>query len=257
MNIFRTNRRLLVCVLLLLCLATTAAIYKLTINAQRAQPNEPKVTVQQLQTEGGAIPVEIQRPQANFKTQNSVENISFVVRNNTNKNITAICLAYSIQIERDKVESKDTFFHTVDSFVHKDIREGNGLKPVAPGQEEVFAESGETVFESGSIVKGVVAKIDYVEFEDGTILGANENGGRIISLMRDGATKYKNWLVQQYIENKKSVNTVVALLQANDLPIELKFNSQHQNLGAKLYRRYMRRIYETQGISKLEDIVNK
>ncbi|MBO0155348.1 hypothetical protein J0688_25415, partial [Vibrio parahaemolyticus] len=74
------------------------------------QNSEAKVTLQQLQPENGVIPVEIQCPQANFKVPNAVENISFVVKNNTNKNIRAFCLAYSIQIERNKVVSQDTFY---------------------------------------------------------------------------------------------------------------------------------------------------
>lgn len=248
--------KILVCIGTIL-LFIAAAISVTTLRSQSVQDSEQKVTVKQLQSENGVIPVEIQKPQANFKTQNTVENISFVVKNNTNKNITAICLAYSIQIERNKVESRDTFFHTVETFVHKDIREAGSLKPIYPGQETIIAENGETGYESDSIVKGVEARIDYVEFEDGTTLGANEKGARLISLIRDGANRYKDLLAREYLAKGKSVDAIVSLSQANDIPTELGFNSDQQNLGAKLYRRHIRRVYETGGISELKEFINK
>ena len=227
-----------------------------SLKAQTVLNDSPKITLQQLAIENGIIPVEIQKPQANFKTPNSVEGISFVIKNNTQKQIRSICFAYSIRIERNKVETKDTFFHTLDTFVHQDIRIGRNLKPITPGQEEVLSENGETVFESGSKITGIDARIDYVEFEDGTTLGANEKGAKIISLIREGAAKYKDWLIQQY-KNRKTIDAIVLLIQSDDLPAELKFDSNYQTIGVKNYRRYVRNLYTTQGVLDLENVISK
>lgn len=248
--------KIALCIGAILLFVSTAITF-FTLKAQVVQNNEPKVSLQQLQSENGVIPVEIQRPQANFKTENSVENIAFVVKNNTNKSITAFCLVYSIKIERNKIETQDNFYHTIETFVHKDVRENGSLKSISPGGEEVVAEQGETSYENGSIIKGIEARIDYVEFEDGTTLGANVKGAKLISLIRDGANKYKDWLARKYVEKGKSIDAIVSLLQADDIPTELEFNSPQQNLGARIYRRNIRRVYKNQDNSELKRFLDK
>lgn len=238
-------------------LSIVTGLSVVTLNSQRKEKDEAKIVIQQLEIKNGIIPVEIKNPQAVFKSLSAVENISFVVKNNTNKNIRALCLAYSIQLEKDKIESKDTFFHTVETFVHKDISETQNLKPIVPGQETIIEDNGETVYEGGSIIKGIEAKIDYVEFEDGTTLGPNEKGETLISQIRDGASKYKNWLVRQDIENNKSMSVIISLIQKDDIPTELGLTSPRQNTGAKIYRRYLRQVYETRSIAGLEEVLSK
>ncbi|MCV5533168.1 hypothetical protein OFN26_31360, partial [Escherichia coli] len=89
----------------------------------------------------------------------------------------------------------------------------------------IVAENGETSYETGSIIRGIEAKIDYVEFEDGTTLGANKKGKQLVSLIRDGASKYKDFLAHSYIEKGKSIDVIVSLIQADDIPNELEFKS--------------------------------
>lgn len=94
----------------LVVLLVATAIAVTAFKPQSDQKNKQTVVAQQLPSENGLIPVEIRSRRADFKSPSAVENISFVVRNNTNKDISALCLAYSIILERDGVESRDTFF---------------------------------------------------------------------------------------------------------------------------------------------------
>jgi hypothetical protein len=222
------------------------------------KPNEePKIVLQQLHAENGIIPLEIQKPQANFKTLNTVENISFTIKNNTNKSIRALCVAYSIQIERDTVKSADTFFQTIETFVHKDIHDSGKLKPILAGEERVITDNAETTYESGSNVIGLEVRVDFVEFEDGTFMGVNEKGEKLISFIRDGASKYKTWLFNEYIESKKSITKVISQIQQTETPKELNFSSEQQKLGASIYRKYLLGIYKTRGENDLEKFIAK
>lgn len=143
-----------------------------------------------------------------------------------------------------------------ESFVHKDVREGRRLRPITPGQEEILELHDETSYENATI-KSVEARIDYVEFEDKTTLGKNENGARIISLMREGAAKYKDWLVRQRTGNLKPMTGIVTLLQTGDIPAELGLNTIYQTQGAKSYRRHMLRLYESRGLAELERFIKR
>jgi hypothetical protein len=227
------------------------------LKAQTIQNDKPQIILHQLRLADGKTPVEIQKPQANFRTPNSVGGIVFVIKNNSNKNIIALSLVYSIKLERNKVTSKDTVYHTVDTFVHKDMFEGNFLKPVLPGREEILAESAETVYENDTLVKGIEAKIDYIEFDDGTSLGPNRKGKELVLLLRNGASKYKNWLVRQYNQNKRSLDFVTSLLRAGDFPIDVGLTSNQERLGAQIYLRFIKRVHENQGARSLADLINR
>lgn len=236
-------------VLAVLLVATAIAVS--AFKPQSGQNSTRTIIARQLPLVDGLVPVEIQSQKADFRSSSEVAHLSFVVRNNTSKDISALCLVYSIILERNGVESSDTFFLVTESFVHKDVREGSRLRPITPGQQETLESHDEISYEN-AVIKRVETSIDYVEFEDKTTLGKNEHGARIISLVREGAEKYKDWLVSRYAKSAKSLDTIITSIQANDLPAELDLNTIYQVQGAKSYRRHMLRLYETRGRIELE-----
>ena len=106
---------------------------------------------------------------------------------------------------------------------------------------------------SVSVVKGIEIKIDYVEFDDKTHLGSDEKGSKAITELRRGAVGYKNWLVEKYISNNKSIENVAQFLE-NDkpLPEALRNSSKYEQYGAKTYRNRLREIYLKQGVAQIE-----
>lgn len=232
----------------------------ITLKAQSIQKKiEPKVVLNQMDIENGAIPVEIQRPQVDFKEQrNKIGSFSFVVHNNTYKNIIAFCLAYTVKTERNGVQSRDVAFQTVATSVVKDFHEAS--EPVSwmgPGSEIPVSDNGETLYDEDVNVTGVEAILDYVEFEDGSILGKNTKGGSLIGKMRQGSLKYKDWLFQQYLTNGRSIEAIGTILEAKDLSNDLELGSPEEISGAKNYRSQALKFYNLDGPRKLEKIINK
>ena len=97
-----------------------------------------------------------------------------------------------------------------------------------------------------------------MEFEDKTSTGPDTNGSKMINSMRDGAARYKAWLVQQYKQNKMEEKTLTPMLENSDIPKELNFNGDPDLIeGARLYRRVMRSVYNIQGAAELRLYLNK
>lgn len=212
------------------------------------------VTVHQLQLENGARPVELKCESAHLNAPNSLQGFSCTLKNNTAKDITAANLTYSISLNTGGVAGKDTHSLTIETLVHPDFKELN--HPLTPGEEQTIASIGKASYEN-SIINGVEVGIDYVEFKDGTAIGPNFIGSKIIADMREGARKYKIWITQKYIHQGKSKSVIASLLQA-DQPLanpseELIFKNSDEENGARAYRTRLRKIHKSQG----EDAVDK
>lgn len=220
--------------------------------------DQQRVQVVQLPSQNGVPPVEILDEKVIFNSPQEMGGFSFTVKNNANKNIHALTVTYSLIYvsQRDGKEYLDSSYLTMNSYVHPDVTEAHHMKPIAPEEKRQLGKGGTMGYENAALV-GLELKIDYVEFEDKTILGPNTAGSRIVFTMREGATKYKEWLVQQYKQNGGSVAAVISLLQSRDLPSDLAFNDMYLKEGARVYRRHMLDVYKKHGVADLERYLNR
>lgn len=197
------------------------------------------------------VSCEVSRP----ATPDARREFTCVLKNNANKNITAANLAYSISLSNDGGEAqRDKHFLTMET---NTILGSQGLSsPLRPGQESTLGPVG--IAYPDAAVRGVEVSIDYIEFEDNTILGPNEAGARIIADVRSGAAKYKAWLTKEYVRRGKSVAAIVPLLQPDSpTPDGLGFSSFHEEVGAKQYRNLLRKKYQILGADVIKEHLQK
>lgn len=235
-----------------------------TYGNRNAQPanNLQQVTtnVIQLQAANGVIPVEIEQPGVHYTAANGVQDFFFTIKNNTSKTITAYSFNVTLKGEVNGKDLSNTLSYTVDTITHQDIRDAHSLKPISPGEERNFSDNGlpnDPTQTGSNIVKEITFKLDYVEFEDKTGLGPDQNGSRTIALRRDGAAKYKAWLVEKYTQSGKSISGILPLLQSHDLPPELNLQDTYQRIGAKSYRAHMLDVYNSHQAGELEKYLNR
>lgn len=216
----------------------------------------PAAVFRQLESAGLVPPVELQRPAAKLSAENQLEEYSCIVKNNTGKTIVALSLAWTIITEVGGKESSIRELQVIDSLIHPDVQKGRKSGAVAPAAE-FLAESGPTYFESNASVKRVGVSIDYVEFQDGSSLGPNSNGAssQQIAEVREGASKYKEWLVQTYAKTGRSLKVVLQQLLSESIPDELNLSNPQMKQGAYVYRLRMRKLYNIDGPVAIEKIV--
>lgn len=219
-------------------------------DADRERARRLTVVTTQLQRENGVVPVELRCQDAELPTPDKLDGLSCVIKNNTTRNIIAATLAVSITVEKDGSETADTGFLTVETFLHPDFRDEHRNNQIRPGGEYPVRDAPVTYYDA--VIKGVMLRIDYVEFEDHTSSGPDTGGSRIIAEMRAGAAKYKNWLRGRYDRGGRSVESVVSAIESPSLPEdEMGITSVNQSEGAVLYRNYARRTYQAKGAEGL------
>lgn len=236
--------------LVLLCVtALTTTSFKATSSADLQQETDIllPVTIKQLKAEDSVIAVELSCEAASVTTPNRLNGFVCNLKNNTSKNITGACVGYAIVFRQGDKEFRDTRFHTLVTSIDPDFDETT--KSIVPGGVSTVRPAGVLTYENSNI-RGVEVYVDYIEFEDGTSLGVNENGARFINDFRDGASKYKSWLAGKY--KKGGSNSIIELL-ANNQPLpELEFKNPHQEYGAKFYRRRLLKMYKTRGLTDVQ-----
>ena len=205
----------------------------------------PAVEAIQLPPENGVVPVEINRAKAHFKSPSEIDEIIAVVKNNTDKTILATSLQIAITTETDGVKSTKVNFLTTDSFIHQDIQHANKIKPFLARDVQVL-ESAATTYPTGTVVRNIAVKLDYVEFNDGTTAGPNDSGGKIVYQTRTGAAKYKGWLEQKYVNGGRSASAVISAVETDDFASDLELNG-YQRHGAIAYKQFLRDSYKVQG----------
>lgn len=238
------------------------AVASATLIAYKSPPASQQerllpVNATQLSLENGVLPVEIRCANVRSPAPNRVEAFSCLAINNTRKKISALAIQYSIVTEGAGGADLETSLLTFDFAVHPDISEARHLKLLPPGESRTIGPPGPITFESDT-ASGIEVRLDYVEFDDKTSIGSGTQGAKMINSMREGAVKYKAWLVQQYKRKGMDDQATAALLEEGELPKELNFgNDPDLNEGAKLYRRIMRSVYTSQGAAELKRHLNK
>jgi hypothetical protein len=235
----------------MLAITTATSTVRIEPGLKQETDVELPVKTEQLQAEGGIAPVVLSCGTAGVTASNRLNGFSCTLVNNTGKVIVAANLSYSIVYEQDGKESRDTRFHTLVTSIHPDFYDK--AKSIPPGGTSVI-NSVSLTYEDSKI-KEVGIYIDYVEFEDGTGLGPNQNGSRFIKDFRDGASKYKKLLAEKYQE--KSIDAAIELLQSDNPLPESEFKSSYQEQGASFYRRRLRKINETRGRAEVQKYLAK
>lgn len=218
--------------------------------------NPPAAVLRQLESADLVPPVELQRPAAQLSAENQLEQYSCIVKNNTRKSIVAFSLAWTIITEVAGKESAVRELQVIDSLIHPDVQKGRNSGAVAPAAE-LLAESGPTYFESNATVKRVGVSIDYVEFQDGSSLGPNSDGAssQQIAEVREGASKYKEWLVQTYAKTGRSLKVVLQQLLSDSVSDELDLSNPQMKQGAYVYRTRLLKLYNMDGPVAIEKIL--
>ncbi|MEK6405599.1 MAG: hypothetical protein AABN34_01405 [Acidobacteriota bacterium] len=217
---------------------------------------KPPVTViKQRAFMGLDAPVQLLRPAARLSAENQLEEYTCIVKNNSEKAIVAYALAWHIITETAGKESSVRQLQVSVGFIHPDVQEAkSGV--IAPGAESPD-EAGPTYFESNASVKRLGVSIDYVEFEDGTSLGPNlkESSSQQIAMVREGASRYKEWLGQIYAKTGRSPEVVLQQLQSESIPDDLDLSNAEMKQGANVYRTRMLKQYNTKGPVAIQKIL--
>gem|GEM_PF-1513832 len=218
----------------------------------------PVAVIRQLESNGLVTPVELLRPAARLSAENQLEEYSCILKNNTGKAIVAFSLAWTIVTEVAGKESSVRELQVNESLIHPDFQEDHKLGAIAPGAED-FVEAGPTYFGVNSSVKRLGVSIDHVEFEDGTSLGPNLDAAssQQIAMVREGASKYKEWLVQIYAKTGRSPQVVLHQLQSESIPDDIDLSSPEMRQGAHAYRTRMLKRYNTEGSVAIQKILQQ
>lgn len=219
-----------------------------------------QITTRQLphDSRSNTVPVEIQTPLALSKNKNEVEQFSCVIKNNTNKDITAITLAITTVLDEEGKEAFDTYFLTTDSLVHSDIKEERGLRATEPTSSQLLQLPGPISFKEIAIVKNIIVEIRCTLFADDTSLGYDPNGefATRIRLIREGASRYKQWLITQSSQLKTSISGILKKSGSRELP-EDEFPNKSLREGADVYRRWLLRVHDSKGLEAAEAYLKK
>jgi hypothetical protein len=238
----------------ILAMVITTAFYPSILqgsqSAQQEKQFQVPVKVSQLASEDHAIPVELQCQDAELAAPSELKNLKCVIRNNSSKNIIAFAVKFSFTLNDGEKEWSDSGYIAIDTFIHPDLHEKSGNKSITPGAE-CPVQSLPAKYDNASI-REISLQIDYIEFEGGRTLGSNRAGARIVTNIREGAAKYKDWLTDQYNRSGKSANKIASLLGQDQLePGEIGIENGEQEQGAFFYRNYARKTYESQGVEGL------
>jgi hypothetical protein len=173
-------------------------------------------------------------------TPKDIKDLSCVLTNNSSKDIVAGTLSISITLDKP---GELASYLTFDSFLNSDFRARHPNNLLAAGDDFEIRDSQTTL---DYPIVTIRAFIDYLEFSDGTTAGPNRAGSRILAGQREGARKYKEWMVSKY-QIRQSLQPIIPLLTQRGLPSGFAVTTSDEEQGAQMYRGEMRRIYEAEG----------
>lgn len=211
------------------------------------------VVVYQMDAENGEMPVTLQCGAASVTTPDTLNGFFCTLINNTDKNIVAAIAAYTIEYEQRGRTYREVRSHLAATFVHPDF--SKDAKPVPRGGGISIRPGGAFTFED-AVIKGVEVRVDYVEFSDGSSVGPNKKeGGEAVKALREGASRYKNWLVGKY--RRESIDTVIRSLQADPPLAELGLTNEYLEQGANLYRKRLQKVERMRGQAEVQKYLSK
>lgn len=224
---------------------------KASPRVQEAKKREVKVLVKQLETKANGIPVEIIQETATSSAPNLLDDVTFVLKNNSGKPISAVAVTRKVLYRENGKLYGNSRYSMVDFSFHPDMADA---KPFMPNTQFPMEASGPMDFGEGTIIESVKLRIEYVQYVGAAPYGAGTEGEQRINSQRNGAKKYKEYLTKTFSEAGQSLVTVVPLLEEQSYPEELKL-SQDENLGADRYRRYLLKTLRTKGAVEVEKAI--
>ena len=209
------------------------------------------VSVQNLSSGTDINPVELRCADARLSAPNYIEKLSCVLKNNTDRAIRAGTLVVNVTIEQRGTMETISSYDSFDTLLNPDMHNEQGPHLIPP-QGEYVIDQLPTNYGEG-IVKRISESIDYIEFTEGPPLGRNVAGSRIINDVRQGAAKYKEWLVREFHRNGESPDAILTILNKSDVIPEAGLNLQNsdQVTGANLFRKFLLRTYGSKGEAEL------
>lgn len=243
--------KLLINPVLAMVVAGAALSWRSNSSVQQPEQRNIKVVVEQLPAQDDVIPVEIIQGTAISSAPNVLDDVTYFVKNNSGKAISAIAVTKRILFREDGKLDAFTRCSIVDFLFHPDFPS----KPLASGAQVHMDGPGPTSLEDGTVIVSVTLKIDYVQYVDGSRYGAGSEGERTVLSQREGAKKYKNLLRENYAKAGKSLVTIVPLivpLLEQDTKLDQLKLTQSESVGADRYRLYLLKTFRTKGGAELE-----
>ena len=198
-----------------------------------------------LDTHGTAL-VEIRDLSVDSPSPNIVSAVNFKVVNLSNKQITAIVIALTYHTENNGVSSGITEYQTTVAYPHPDLQADSFGRPLTPKEERQISERRATRWEAAQF-KYLDARVEYIVFDDQTSSGPDRNGtaSSIISLLRSGAEKYKQWARSEFAKVGHSSDEFQKIVQSVTLPDNLVLASAYEKSGAHAYRSWLLKCYKS------------
>lgn len=252
----KTNTRIAIlglCVLIVLAMIVVGAALAFRSNSKVQQPEQRivKVVVSQLPAQDNVIPVEIIQATATSSAPNVLDDVTYVLKNNSGKPISAVAVTKKVLYQENGKLYGTSRSSTVDFSFYPDLADA---KPLMPNTQTPMEASGPMDLGEGTIIESVKLKIEYVQYIGAAPYGAGTEGEQRINSQRRGAKKYREYLAKTFSEAGQSLVTVVPLLEEQSYPEELKL-SQDENPGADRYRRYLLKMLRTKGAADVEKAI--
>lgn len=218
------------------------------------------IKITQLPSQQNIIPIQLECNNARLPIPNTLEDVSCILTNNTDKSITAVVVGYKIFSETAAGEKEKKPFSitgaiTTETLIHTSLREQRKENFIQP-KETTTVTLLPTAFDEGYLISEMTMWVDFVEFEDDSTIGAANNGARTVAEIRDGATRYKNWLVKNLKESNSDSAILEVLQKKHPKQIaELEKLSANQIEGANVFRKFAERTFSTKGHKGLSQIL--
>ena len=206
------------------------------------------ITVKQLQPDNNNT-VELLCGTASVTPPNILNGFECILRNNTQKSITAANIIYSTVLEEGSLETKDSRNQILLTNFHPDFYDKE--KNIVPGGSNSLKPAGVFTYHN-AVIKGIEVYIDYVEFEDGTSMGLDVEGSKLIKDFRAGAVKYKSWLAKE--SKQKSIDTLIQSAPSDEelQKAEIGLTNVTQKEGARRYGIALRNLYKQRGPTEVQ-----
>lgn len=238
---------------ILILLVLLAGLWLVSIRPAANQGNTIMlpVSVQNLPSENNISPVTLRCDDARLSAPNHIETLSCVLKNNTDRPIVAGTLVVTVKVDQGgKIEALSSY-NSFDTLLHPDVHSERGPKFIPPQGESVIDQMPTSY--GAAVVKEISLSIDYVEFAKGPSVGPNVAGSRRINDVRQGAAKYKAWLVREYHRKGESAQAILEILYNGDVVAQpdLDLQNDNENTGANFYRKFLLRTYAAKGVAEL------
>lgn len=218
---------------------------------QSREPPTIKVVLNQ-RAEDGIAPIEIIQPAFVSSAPNKLDDLTYIIRNNSDRALVAAAVVKTIIYELNGKAHADSVLSTMDSAFHPDMPG----KPVSPESQTSMQSPGPVTYSEGVVIKEITLKLEYGSFDDNSAYGSGSEGERQINGVREGARRYKSWLVEEYSRAGNAFTTIFPLIQSPDIPLSLKLDS-YQTMGANRYRLQLLSTLRKKGAADVESYLKQ